>query len=59
MNFNYTSYPNQVIFGKGKIAELPDILKGYSKVMAMGEDPLGFKYSKSERCLRSGQTVLF
>jgi alcohol dehydrogenase class IV len=38
MNFNYTSYPNQVFFGKGKISELPQILNGYKKVMAMGED---------------------
>ncbi len=38
MNFNYTSYPNQVLFGKGKISELPQILKSYSKVMAIGEE---------------------
>jgi len=38
MNFTYTSYPNQVYFGKGKTDELPNILKDYSKVMAMGEE---------------------
>ena len=38
MNFTYTSYPNQVFFGKGKTAELPTILADYKKVMAMGEE---------------------
>jgi maleylacetate reductase len=37
MNFNYISYPNQVVFGKGKTSELPELLKQYSKIMAMGE----------------------
>lgn len=37
MDFTYTSYPNQVIFGKGKTEELPNILSDYQKVMAMGE----------------------
>jgi len=38
MNFKYISYPNQVFFGKGKIEELPEILKEYKKVMAFGEE---------------------
>ncbi|WKK78267.2 maleylacetate reductase [Marivirga salinae] len=38
MNFNYTSYPNQVIFGKGKTSDLPKVLENYSKIMAFGED---------------------
>lgn len=38
MNFTYTSYPNQIFFGKGKTAELPNILADYKKVLAMGEE---------------------
>lgn len=40
MNFDYRSFPNKVYFGYGKIELLPELLKGYPKIMVIATQRL-------------------
>ncbi|PTB92798.1 maleylacetate reductase, partial [Marivirga lumbricoides] len=59
MNFTYTSYPNQVLFGKGKTEELPSILRPYNKVMAMGEERWSSHIEKVSKALGDNKLYYF
>ena len=59
MNFTYISYPNQVFFGKGRTNELPEILKDYRKVMAMGEERWEDQIQKVGKALGNDRLFYF
>ena len=59
MEFSYKSFPAQVHFGKGKIAVLPELLKGFSSVLLIAEGRFAPQAERFAAAFGNEKVVLF